>query len=102
MELFREVAMVRSLSNHELASKLEPNQVDRVVLDEAARRLKKQVPLAAVDKVHVTERMKLNRESSARLSTLASRILRGEGYTDSDVRSLAASVLSQDDTPGQS
>lgn len=35
------------------------------------------------------------------LSSLAARILKGQAYTDEDVRKLAASVLGQDETQGQ-
>ena len=114
--------MVRTLSDDQLADKLCQHQVDRTVLDEAARRLRgqelreltakntiieaiHQSPLIDKKNSETAERIILAvtpvKKSSARLSSLASKILHGHAYTDEDVRSLAASVLSQDETPGQ-
>jgi hypothetical protein len=41
------------------------------------------------------------KQSSPRISSLAARILRGYEPTPAEVRSLAASVLSQDEAKGQ-
>ena len=41
------------------------------------------------------------KQSSAKLSTLAARILNGYQPTQEEVKSLAASVLSQDEAKGQ-
>jgi hypothetical protein len=43
----------------------------------------------------------LHRQSSAKLSTLAARVLQGYIPTQDEMRSLAASVLTQDQTKGQ-
>ena len=44
---------------------------------------------------------KAHKESSDAMSELASRALRGEKLTDAEVKSLAGSVLSQDETKGK-
>lgn len=44
---------------------------------------------------------KAHKESSDAMSELASRALRGEKLTDAQVKSLAGSVLSQDETKGK-
>ena len=44
---------------------------------------------------------KAHKESSDAMSELASRALRGEKLTDAEVKSLAVSVLSQDETKGK-
>lgn len=44
---------------------------------------------------------KVHKESSDAMSKLASRALRGEKLTDAEVKSLAGSVLSQDETKGK-
>ena len=115
--------MVRELTDEELACKLEEFQVDRVILDEAARRIRecelrtlihtnemvsavRRSPLIDDRRTDIVEQLLMavpsRRVSSTRLSSLASRILRGAEYTDEEVKSLAASVMSQDETPGQS
>jgi hypothetical protein len=111
--------MPSSLTDTELASKLEQQQVDRAILNEAARRIREcdmqhlllasdissaiqRSPLLDQHQSDVVEKIVMSvpprRQSSARLSSLAARILRGGDYTRSDVMSLAASVLSQDET----
>lgn len=115
--------MARSLTDEELACRLEAQQVDRVVLNEAAKRIREcdlrtllhtnaiietiqQSPLVdSKRQAEIVERIILaageGRQSSARLSSLAARVLRDPDATPRE-RSLAASVLSQDETPGQS
>lgn len=44
----------------------------------------------------------MSKQSSAKLSSLAARILKGYVPTHDEVMALAASVLSQDETKGQS
>ena len=44
---------------------------------------------------------KAHKETSDAMSALASRALRGEKLTDAEVKSLAGSVLSQDETKGK-
>ena len=41
------------------------------------------------------------KETSDQMSTLASKAMRGEKLTAAEIRSLGASVLSQDETPGR-
>jgi len=114
---------MRHISDDDLAKLLERQQVDRTVLIEAARRIRACDVQALLDKHDIIETIascglftagqtsaveqlilnaKSPRRSSARMSSLAGRILNGEPYTSSDVHSLAASVLSQDQTPEQS
>jgi hypothetical protein len=45
--------------------------------------------------------MNMHKQSSSAMSSLAARILKGYQPTPAEVRSLAASVLSQDGTKGQ-
>lgn len=44
---------------------------------------------------------KAHKETSDAMATLASRALRGEKLTDEEIKSLAACVLSQDETKGK-
>ena len=41
------------------------------------------------------------KQSSSRVSRIASRALRGENMTQKEIKSLAGSVLAQDETKGQ-
>lgn len=115
--------MARSLSDEELACRLEAQQVDRVVLNEAAKRIREcelrslihtseiieaiqRSPLLTSERQasiveQIVMAVKPSRQSSSRLSSLASQVLRDPDATSRE-RSLAASVLSQDQTPGQS
>lgn len=110
--------MPRSLTDDQLADKLLSPQIDRTVLDEAARRLKdiefrqlmaaveiatavSQSPFLDKRTAKLVETTALNtvtsRRSSARMSSLAGKILSGREYDHEDVLSLAARVLAQDD-----
>lgn len=110
--------MPRSLTDDQLADKLLSPQIDRTVLDEAARRLRDsefrqlmnmvdfttavhQSPLIDEKTSKLVETTVMNvvvsRRSSARMSSLAGKILAGKDYDRADVLSLAAFVLSQDD-----
>jgi hypothetical protein len=114
--------MPRSLTDEQLARKLEEQQVDRMILDEAARRIRnrelqellytnevvsavKSSPILderTRDKVERTiMAVRAPRVSSSRMSSLAAQVMRDPNATDRE-KSLAASVLSQDETPGQS
>lgn len=116
--------MARELSDDELACKLEEQQIDRVVLNEAAKRIREcelrsllhtnevieainRSPLLSAERQQaIVEQIVLsvqsNRQSSSRLSSLASRVWRTGEATREETRSLAASVMSQDETRGQS
>lgn len=115
--------MARSLSDEELARRLEEQQVDRVVLDEAAKRIRDcelrtlihtndiieavhRSPLLSSERQQaivdqIISSVKPTRQSSSRMSSLAAQVMRDPDATARE-RSLAASVLSQDQTPGQS
>lgn len=115
--------MARKLTDDELAQRLEENQVDRVVLNEAAKRIREcelrslihtnsiieaihgSPLLTDQHKADIVEQIvmavKPRRQSSARVSSLAAQVL-GDPNASARERSLAASVLSQDETPGQS
>ncbi len=113
---------MNKLSNEELADLLESSQVDPTSLKEAATRLRRielDQLLASTETVdavyrstlidrHIAELIEplilapaLKRQSSGRMSSLAARIMNGEDYIHADVLSLAASVMSQDETQGQ-
>lgn len=118
--------MARELSDEELARRLESNQIDRTDLNEAARRVRncdlRQLlhtnsiveaigasPLVSdrtaglIEQVIMTVRSdSRRRQSSSKMSTLASKIWRTGEATKEELRSLAASVMSQDETQGQS
>lgn len=110
--------MPRYLTDDQLAKRLRQQQVDRTVLDEAAKRLEQfdmqqllqatniiqalnssgiltEEQLSLIEKAVMT--VPLSRYSPARITSLAGRILSSEKYTKADVMSLAASVLQQDD-----
>lgn len=110
------------LSNAELADKLLKSQMDATTLRAAAERLRNielQQLLTASEMVSAVSSMSkvtlemaktvesivlaipMSRKSSSQMSSLAGRILQGAAYDDQDVKSLAASVLAQDETPGQ-
>lgn len=111
-----------SLTNEELADLLDVPQVEPSVLHEAATRLRRielEQLLASAETVgaiysstlidrRTAELIEplilqpaLKRQSSSKMSSLASRIMNGEDYVHADVLSLAASVMSQDETQGQ-
>lgn len=115
--------MARTLTDEELAQKLELNQVDRTILDEAARRIRGRdldqlvtvnsviealhaTPLLDDSKVEIAEKViaavtaQPRRQTSSKMSTLASKVWRTGEATREEVRSLAACVMSQDETPG--
>ncbi len=111
------------LTDEELACKLEAQQVDRVILDQAARRIREcelrslihsndiieaiqRSPLltdehqaAIIEQIVMS--VKPSRQSSSRMSSLAAQVMRDPDATTRE-RSLAASVMSQDETRGQS
>jgi hypothetical protein len=110
--------MPRSLTNDELAARLRSPQVDRVILDEAARRLHEwemrylmtlsdicaaihQAPLPDPELPGIVEKIvmsvAMSNRSLARVSSLAGRILAGGEYTRADVLTIAARALSCDD-----
>lgn len=115
--------MARLLTDEELACKLEEQQIDRTILDEAARRIRdrdlrtlvytndlveavRASPLIDDRKADLIEKIMMavpvpHRVSSSRMSSLAALVLRDPHASERE-RSLAASVLSQDETPGQS
>ena len=109
------------LTDEELACKLEQQQVDRVILNDAASRIRqceldqlldrnaiisavRQSPLLDPTLHDTFEKLvldvKIPRRSSARMSSLAGRVLRGYHPTRDEIEALAASVLSQDQEPG--
>lgn len=112
------------LTDDELACRLEEQQVDRTLLNDAAKRIREyelQTLIHTSDIIEAIHRSPLlsgereqaiveqvvmsvrpGRQSSSRLSSLASRVWRTGEATREEVRSLAASVMSQDETPGQS
>lgn len=116
--------MVRSLTDNELAQRLENNQVDRVLLDEAARRIRGRdldqlvtsnaiiealhaTPLLDVNKSEIAEQVisaitagPLRKQSSSRMSSLASKVWRTGKASREEIRSLAACVMSQDEIAG--
>lgn len=117
--------MAKNLTDEQLASRLERNQVDRTDLDEAARRIRGRdldqlitvnsivealhaTPLLDENKTEIAEKViaavtaQPRRQSSSKMSTLASKVWRTGEATREEVRSLAACVMSQDETPGQS
>lgn len=115
--------MARLLTDEELACKLEEQQIDRTILDEAARRIRdrdlrtliytndlveaiRSSPLLDDRKTDLVEKIMMavpvpHRVSSSRMSSIAAVVMRDPDATPRE-RSLAASVLSQDETPGQS
>lgn len=115
--------MARSLTDDELADRLEAQQVDRTILNEAARRIREcelrtllhtnsiieainsSSLLKGEHQAEIIEQIvmavKPGRQSTARLSSLAARVMRDPEATPRE-RSLAASVLSQDEIRGQS
>lgn len=115
--------MARSLTDEQLACRLEEQQIDRTILDEAARRIRERdlrtlvhtndlveairsSPLLDDHKTGLIEKIMMavpvpHRVSSSRMSSLAAQVMRDPDATPRE-RSLAASVLSQDETPGQS
>lgn len=110
------------LSNTELADKLLEPQVDASLLKAASERLRSfelqqlltmnEVVSAVAEAPTIKDEVSrtvesvvmaipLSKKTSTQMSSLAARILRGAPYDDQDVKSLAASVLTQDETPGQ-
>ena len=114
--------MPRSVSNRDLADKLLSSQVDATTLVEAARRLRnadlqfllttneivQAVSSSPVIDRHVAAAVEtiitsiiLSAKSEAQISSIAGRVMAGVPYDDQMVKSLAASVLAHDETPGQ-
>jgi hypothetical protein len=110
---------MRQRTDEELAALLETNQVDRSILNMVAERLRRIGVEQLLTSIQVVEAInssplvdrrvaetieplvlapQLRKQSSARMSSLAGRILAGADYTHGDVLSLAASVMSQDET----
>lgn len=120
------MANVQSLSNEQLVAELERVNGERwlqELLLEAAHRLRQfdvqgllfatqavdaitKSPLVDKKTAELVEALimtpVLKRQSSVKMSSLAGRVLKGLDYTHGDVLSLAACVLSQDETKGQS
>ena len=109
---------MRSLTNAELADKLESNQVDATAMAEAARRLREydlhhlltvadmaaavhQSPLIDAKTSAVVEKtmmaVPMSKRSALRLPSLAGKILGSGSYDHADVMSLAAFVVSISD-----
>lgn len=111
-------------TDEELACRLEAQQVDRIVLDAAAKRIRECelrtllhtndildaiAESSIISDEHRTAIIEMivsavppNRQTSSRMSSLAARVWRTGEATKDEIRSLAASVMSQDETPGQS
>jgi len=120
------MSSVQSLSNEKLAQELERVNGERwlqELLLEVAHRLRQsdvqgllfateavdaitKSPMVSKETAELVETLimapVLKRQSSSKLSTIAGRILNGADYTHGEVISLAACVMSQDETRGQS
>lgn len=110
--------MPSSKSNGQIAELLLGHQVDRTVLDEAARRLQQTElhwlttlneiitavkaspligPSAAYQVEMISANILMSRIHPERIESIAGRILSGRPYDDQDVRSLAGLLLSKAD-----